>query len=255
MKKQKAYNLIYDITYYIVKNGYVLIGVNGKPTTWGIWSPQYLNDDPDWYDDRGLNSLQILSFLLSAYRITNDKLFINSFNDLVNNYGYGINVINQRIMWPNDINYSDHELAMLTYFTYLWTGATEIQNSVRVSLKRTYKDAKRSYDPFYDFMYYISYGSAETVDLAHSIWTLRNWPLSGIDWPVLNLYRTDVVYEPNQLAYGVIESLTLLPWSEQSFLRWNGDPFDLSGGSGWSETDAGSWLLPYWMGRYYGIIQ
>ena len=36
--------------------------------------------------------------------------------------------------------------------------------------------------------------------------------------------------------------------------RWNGDPHDMGGGSGWSEDDPGDWLLPYWMARYYGLI-
>lgn len=80
-EKARARNLIYNIVHYIVENGFVLIDVTGKPTTWfhflvffslprGKWSPQYLNDDITWYDERGLNSLQILSWLLSAYHHT-----------------------------------------------------------------------------------------------------------------------------------------------------------------------------------------
>jgi hypothetical protein len=63
-----------------LKNNFLLIDITGKPTTWGRWSPEYVNDDPLWYDEQGLNSLQILSWLLSAYRITGDDMFITAYN-------------------------------------------------------------------------------------------------------------------------------------------------------------------------------
>ena len=46
-----------------------------------------------------------------------------------------------------------------------------------------------------------------------------------------------------------------LPADERRQLRWNSNPWDVrDGGSGTSEGDPGAWLLPYWMGRYYGLI-
>lgn len=49
-----VYRLINNITSYIVKNGFVLLGPDGKPTTWGRWDPDLLNNDEDWYDQRGM---------------------------------------------------------------------------------------------------------------------------------------------------------------------------------------------------------
>ena len=34
---------------------------------------------------------------------------------------YGLNLVNQKITFPRDDNYSDDELAFLPYFTYLFT--------------------------------------------------------------------------------------------------------------------------------------
>lgn len=34
---------------------------------------------------------------------------------------YGLNLINQKITFPRDDNYSDDELAFLPYFTYFFT--------------------------------------------------------------------------------------------------------------------------------------
>lgn len=36
--------------------------------------------------------------------------------------------------------------------------------------------------------------------------------------------------------------------------RWNSNPFDMDGGDGMSEFDAGAWLTPYWMSVFWGII-
>jgi hypothetical protein len=46
----------------------------------------------------------------------------------------------------------------------------------------------------------------------------------------------------------------VVPANERTQERWNGDPFDLTGGSGFNEVDPGAWLLPYWMARYYKLI-
>jgi hypothetical protein len=37
--------LIDNIVGYIVKNGFYLIDVTGKPTSWGKWAPEVLNGD------------------------------------------------------------------------------------------------------------------------------------------------------------------------------------------------------------------
>jgi hypothetical protein len=76
-----------------------------------------------------------------------------------------------------------------------------------------------------------------------------------IDWTVDNRWREDVrlVHLP------VIEHFQtdrLLPPNERRLNKWDGNPYDASGGSGGtSESSSVHWLLPYWMGRYYGIIQ
>jgi hypothetical protein len=43
---------------------------------------------------------------------------------------------------------------------------------------------------------------------------------------------------------------------ERALMRWNGDPYQLDGGSGGRARDDGSFiLLPYWMGRYHRLIE
>jgi hypothetical protein len=38
-------------------------------------------------------------------------------------------------------------------------------------------------------------------------------------------------------------------------MKWNSNPFDIDGGSGGrGEDDGAAFLLPYWMGRYLGLL-
>ena len=128
-------NMMTSIIDYIVDNNYKLIGMNG-PTTWGYWDPYRTNYNcDDDCDGRGLQSLQILSWLLQCYHYTNLHVSIfkndtNKYNsskyleawlDLGVNNGYFINVVNQKITIPDDINHSDDELAALAYVAYYWT--------------------------------------------------------------------------------------------------------------------------------------
>jgi hypothetical protein len=46
-----------------------------------------------------------------------------------------------------------------------------------------------------------------------------------------------------------------LPPDERPVMKWNGNPFVVDGGNGgFSEDDGAFFLLPYWMGRYMGLI-
>jgi hypothetical protein len=49
--------------------------------------------------------------------------------------------------------------------------------------------------------------------------------------------------------------VTLLPPDERPVMKWNSNPFDIDGGSdGRGEDDGAAFLLPYWMGRYHGML-
>ena len=47
----------------------------GQPTTWGKFSPQWLNEVPSWSDDRGLRALEMLSYLAAAEEVTGDATY------------------------------------------------------------------------------------------------------------------------------------------------------------------------------------
>eukprot|EP01012_Entosiphon_sulcatum_P001335 TRINITY_DN10252_c0_g1_i1.p1 TRINITY_DN10252_c0_g1~~TRINITY_DN10252_c0_g1_i1.p1 ORF type:complete len:773 (-),score=92.28 TRINITY_DN10252_c0_g1_i1:8-2326(-) len=252
-EKARVLRLINGITKYIVENKYYLIDVTGKPTTWGRWAPEVINGDPDWFDERGLNALQMLTWLLSAFRVTNDTYFLDAFNDLVDNHGYAINVINQKITLPSDDNYSDDELAFLPYHLYSWTGLPQMAVEFKLSIDRAMRIAWSERSSLWTAIYGATQ-PASGFDLTGALWTLQDWPLEMVGWPTDNRHRLDVALDPDQDREGSLVSTNLLPYAERTFDRWNTNPFELSGGSGTGEPDPAVWLLPYWMARYYGMI-
>jgi len=86
------------------------------------------------------------------------------------------------------------------------------------------------------------------------VWYLQRYPLDLVNWSVTNSHRKDIdKLEPNFRKQTTKE---VLPPDELPIERHNANRFGLDAqGNGASENSAGDiWLLPYWMGRYLGVI-
>lgn len=65
---------------YIIENNYQLINVDGERTMWGFWDPEDLNNNPEYYSEKCLNSMEILSFLAVAYKYTGNEKYSDEMN-------------------------------------------------------------------------------------------------------------------------------------------------------------------------------
>jgi len=92
-------------------------------------------------------------------------------------------------------------------------------------------------------------------DLDEAIRYLQEHPLDMINWGIMNSHRKDIEFiEPNFRRQTIRE---VLPPDERPVQCHNGNMYNLDrkGGNGNGEHSAGDiWLLPYWMGRYLGVI-
>ena len=77
-EKEMAREHLKRIASYILENGWVLNDMDGKPTRWGQWNPEYLLR-PYGFADRGLNGLEALTFMETAFHVTGDEKFKNRF--------------------------------------------------------------------------------------------------------------------------------------------------------------------------------
>lgn len=115
-ERRRAYVLLFNITNHILTHNWYLIGENHNHTRWGIWNPLQLNNDSNYQEDRGLNSLQVLAFLLQTYGYSGDERFLDGANLLIRSYQYNVNLINQKMIAVCDSSFDDDEMAYLSYF-------------------------------------------------------------------------------------------------------------------------------------------
>jgi hypothetical protein len=95
----------------------------------------------------------------------------------------------------------------------------------------------------------------EHFDLDNAIWYLQEYPLDQINWTIRNSHRKDIVMvEPNFRNQTISEVLSP---AERPIQRHSQNMFNLDRdkAAGQQENSGGDiWLLPYWMGRYLGVI-
>ena len=81
-------------------------------------------------------------------------------------------------------------------------------------------------------------------------------PFELILWGLDKSHRWDRDEDPKTDRFGNLQNKFVFPYSERQAMRWAGNPYAYSQrGNGHSESSGTFWLLPYWMERYYGIIE
>jgi hypothetical protein len=236
---------------HIIEHHYTLVDLDGKPTTWGWWSPELLKKHPDEY---ALNSLQLLSFLKTTAHITGEARYAAEYDKVVRELKYPdwMTRVNQ---FRRELNYSDEELAMLPFYgLFRYEKDPALLPTYRRALDEWWKNIQREANPLWTFIYLTGQPDAN-VDLAPAARTLYRMPMETIGWTVKNSHRHDIVWASTIDRFGHREALTLLPPDELPVMKWNSNPFVVDGGSGGlGEDDGAAFLLPYWMGRYHKFL-
>lgn len=237
----------------LIENDFNLIDLDGKHTYWGVWSPNKLNRDPDWAPEKGINSLELLSYLKLVYHMTKDKKYQKIYLNLINKEGYLENA--KRIITSNPAwnTYIDPELLFLTFPPlFKYEENLDLLNAYEELIDIWYQKFRKDESPFYNFMY--TYLRGKSYDLDKSIFFLQDTPLDLIDWKIDHSKRDDIMHS----RYPVLEVLqtnVLVPPSERETVRWDKNPWRLTGGNPYMEREPVFWLLPYWLGKYIEVIK
>jgi hypothetical protein len=265
--RNKAIMLIDTLMSHILKNKFYLIDWNGEPTKWGRWNPEYVNARPVMVGDRKVNSSNIIAMLQTAYHFTGKEKYKDAILYLMKEHGYLENLMRPMKsigMAPNDAdelsrelsdgwNHSDDEM----YYCGYWGLYRYALND---TLKAKYKEAiidhwvieQPEKEGLWNIMTAIA--GADKIDLDEAIWYLQEYPLDLVNWTIKNSHRKDI----RRIAPNFRKQTTeeVLPPDETRIARHNSNMFDLDvNGEGRSENSAGDiWLLPYWIGRYLGVI-
>lgn len=245
------------ITDHIIQHDWFLVDVDGKPTTWGKWNPKVFKETVWGQTARGLNSLEILSFLSTTYHITGDETYLKA-KEQLKREGYDDYIKKVKVTTnPRFVNHSDDELAAVAYQPFfMFEKDEQLLQAAGRGFKRWCKAELPEKSPWFNFLCCRYAGDESLCEVAGAVETLQEMPLHTLNWHVKNSHRADVDIDPIPDRFEDLQLTHVLPISERCFLRWNGNPYRPDGcGDGSEEGDGVHFLLPYWMGRYFGLIE
>jgi len=252
-EKKRVSEHICNIVDYIIDGGYVLRDIDGKHTKWAVWSPEKLNHDPNWRAERGINSVEILSYLKLAWHVSGKARYQKEYEKLLYQHHYAENIRASKTLNPAWRTHIDDELLALAFPCLLmYEENPKLRQLYQLSLDQWYQAVKGDHSPFFNFTYALLTGEAPHPQ--QSLAWLRDVPLDLIRWRRDNSRRRDIqlVYAPE---LDILQTSRLLPPSEAGIMRWDNNPWAaVRGDGGHTESDGVFWLLPYWMGRYIGIL-
>ena len=251
-EKKRAAEHLARIASHIIDNGWVLRDMDGKPTRWGRWDPDYLLR-PYGFEARGLNGMQAQMYVQAAYAVSGDPKFQAGLQQLLQ-WGYHTYTVRQKVTFPPDLVVPwDDELGFRTYYTLLRYATDPALRSIYLrSIDRSWEVKRMEHVPWFNFIYGAATGNDCEVDRA--VKYLREFPLDLRSHSYHNSHRCDLAPEPGYVAYqggtrGMSPRETQAMSGSKCALGYDG------GGGGRTVTDPSSWLEDYWMGRYHGFIE
>jgi hypothetical protein len=261
---------------HLISHNYQYVDHDGKPTRWGIFDPQNMNHNREWWQERGMNSLSIIAYLKVAAHITGDPRYEQHIAKLIADHGYSMNVLSPKThLGPGASNQSDDEMVFMNFYGLLrYEQDPDLVQKYALAFRNAWENEEPELNPLFHYLY-AAVNTGKTFaeaggkhDLSptgpwreDSLDTLRRYPLDRVHWAMRNSHRTDLrLLNPfaraGERAVGYRNNGRVLPIDERFVEHWNHDPWALdTNGNGLSLADGNSFLLPYYMGLYYGYIK
>jgi hypothetical protein len=276
-EKDRVREVVRNVTDHLLEHDFRLVDWDGRPTRWANFSPESLNKDPSWSEERGINSLSILSFLRIAAHVTGDAKYDRVADELVREHGYATNCLFvKKQRGPGSFTQFDEEMALMNYYSLMqYEKDPELRQIFAQSCYNLWELEACELNSFYNFSY-AACCQNERVEthwgpmdvepgqacLDDAVETLKRYPMNLLDWRQSNSHRLDLVpLPPYRRDPGKAEGLgcrvdgTVLPIDERFVIQWSDDAWELnSGGQGKRLATGSPFLLAYYMGLYHGFI-
>ncbi|CAG5070194.1 hypothetical protein DYBT9623_02934 [Dyadobacter sp. CECT 9623] len=237
---------------HLMRNNLNLVDVDGTHTRWSVWSPDQLNRDPEWLPDRNQNSMEILAFIKLAHFMTGQDKYQKEYLRLIEKEHYLDNMA--QVTSPNPAWFIYFDVVLQAYLYPIFIQCEQDPKRLKfykAHLEEWFAHRKEDHNPLINFIY--NYCLHQRSELKNSVDFLKDTPLDLIDWPIDHRKREDIrivrtpVLEDEQVD-------VLQPPSIRMTVRWDKNPWTAAGGNPQVEREPVFWLLPYWMGRYLGMI-
>lgn len=239
---------------HLLSHEYTLCDTDGLPTTWAHFGPAELNLDDSWSWEKGINSLELLTFLRIVYHMTGNETYLLKQRELAASYHYAMNLTLYK-KYDAHSNHIDDRLGFynITHLLRLETDEALLRY-VKFALRRHYEYERIEHTPYFHFVTAWALGGHAALDEA--VETLEEYPLDTRVYRLRNSIRPDVFLEPDTAKFGEApHARDALPVCERVTDILCDNAFRLdeykSEDHFMSPT---SWLLAYWFGRYAGLI-
>ncbi len=276
-EKKKIAKVVKTITDHIIDNNFHLTDVDGVPTTWANWEPDLLNNDDRWYYERGTNSLEILSFLKTTYHVTGEEKYNDVYEMLVRKHHYAMNCMQYKCE-DGHVAHIDDQLDFVNIYPLIvYTDNNAHKEIFKMGLTHHWEYERVERSPFFNIVYGAL--TENYCDIENAAKSLSEMNLDLVRWPVYNSYRKDIVWDTEQEAMGIPPQLKYpVEYSSRVLVHYDGNPFvcdsgaerfvdinsknvnrtltlpGTAGANGMKAMMPYIYLLPYWMGRYHGLL-
>jgi len=279
-EKARAREVTSRVMDHLIEHNFKLVDHDGQPTRWANFSPDSINGDPDWWAERGLNSLSLLTYLSITHHVTGDQKYRDIFDDLVKNHQYALNgmVAPKLQAGPGSYVQFDDKMAFMNYYHLIrYEKDPEVLRMFQNSIFYYWQIEQYERNPFFNFVYaacclgqgmQTQWGVTDLSPtgkwLEDSVDTLKRFPMDLVMWPVENSHRIDLlplpshVREPGQAeGKGYRVDNYVIPIDERNSLSLSEDTWNLDdkGGNGKWLDEGGPFLLSYYLGLYHGFIK
>lgn len=276
-EKKKIAEVVSAITDHIIENNFHLTDVDGIPTTWANWEPELLNNDDRWFFERGTNSLEILSFLKTTYHVTGDEKYNRVFDMLVSKHHYAMNCMQYKVEDAH-LAHIDDQLDFTNIYPLIMYCDCEQQKEIfKMGLTHHFDYERIERSPYFNIVYGAL--TENYCDIENAAKSLSEMNLDLVRWPIFNSHRKDLVWDTEQEAAGCPNQLKHpVEYSARVLVHYDGNQFvcdsgaeefvnidtktvnrtaTLPGTAGANGTRTAMpyiYLLPYWMGRFHGLL-
>ncbi len=253
-EKEEIRKALCGIMDHIISNDYCLIDRDGLPTTWACWDPEMLNHYDKWFVERGINSFELLAFLKVCDHISDDDKYGKLYKKFVSVYHYPLNTMQHKIRDAH-ICHIDDNLGFLAALTLLRLEENEALRSLYLCGMEDHWNYERvERQPMFCFIHAAFTG--RDSDLVEGVQSLREMPLDMIHYGMENSKRKDLVYDTEQEEWHEeAQIIAPLAYDERNIHRPDGGGFELDRKYRHHVQEPTPFLLPYWIGRYYGLIK
>ncbi|MBQ2848807.1 MAG: hypothetical protein IJE74_11175 [Clostridia bacterium] len=253
-EKEYIKEIICDIVDHILENNYRLCDVDGLPTTWAIWDPEQLNRNSMWLWEKCINSLEMLTFLEVAYHVSGDEKYRNEFLRLAIDEHYLLNAAQHKKDDGHTCHIDDNLGFLCTATILRLENDSAIRKYLLMGMKHHWEYERPEHSVLYNIIY--TAFTDDVTDLDYAIKTLYDYPLDFVNRPLFNSSRKGLVYDTEQERWGERPQLKeALDIDARVVHNYDSNPFRADEGHGKSACSPTPFLLPYWLGRYYGVIE